>query len=230
MRMNKIGFPDGTPVSEALLSDAVPSCQNLGPTWDLSEAGILPGNRVQTAAIQRLIDRAAAAGGGVLTVPAGTYVTGSLFFPAGVHLHLAPGSVLKGSDRIADYALRETRIEGETCLYFAALINADHADGFTILGPGTIDGNGSKSWEAFWLRRKWNPACTNKDEQRPRLIYCSNSSHVVLKGLTLRDSHFWTVHLYRCTQVRILDCAVSSPAAPVPAPSTDAIDLHALRQ
>ena len=219
-------FPDGTPIDPILLSDELPDPGILGPVFPLTAHGIDPDeNRVQTRAIQELIDRMAATGGGVLTVPAGVFRTGALFFPLGVHLRLEEGAVLKGSDRLADYPLLETRIEGETCCYFAALINVDHADGFTMLGPGTVDGNGQRSWEAFWLRRQWNPACTNKDEQRPRLIYIANSSHVTLRGLRLRDSHFWTCHLYRCDHVRLLGCRISSPAAPVPAPSTDAIDL-----
>ena len=220
-------FPDGTPIPDELISDDLPGMYELGPWWDLREHGIKSGEKVQTAAIQKIIDRAAKTGGGVVIVPRGTYVSGSLFFPRGVHLFLAEGATLKGSQHISDYPLQETRIEGETCSYFAALINADHADGFTIFGHGTIDGNGFRSWEAFWLRRKWNPACTNKDEQRPRLVYISSSSHVTVHGITLRDSHFWTVHLYRCRFARILNCRITSPAAPVPAPSTDAVDLDA---
>ena len=98
-------------------------------------------------------------------------------------------------------------------------------DGFTISGPGTIDGNGLRSWRAFWLRRKWNPKCTNKDEQRPRLVYISNSKNVTFANITLQNSHFWTTHLYRCDHVKYLNCRILSPAHPVPAPSTDAIDI-----
>ena len=38
--------------------------------------------------------------------------SGSLFFKQGTHLHLQEGAVLKGSDRIRDFEIRETRIEG----------------------------------------------------------------------------------------------------------------------
>ena len=47
------------------------------------------------------------------------------------------GGKLKGSDRITNYKIVETRIEGETCMYFSALVNADHVDGFTITGKAT---------------------------------------------------------------------------------------------
>ena len=67
-------------------------------------------------------------------VPAGTCLTGALFFRQGVNLYVAEGGMLKGSDDIADYPVLGTRIEGETCPYFAALINADGLDGFTMCG------------------------------------------------------------------------------------------------
>lgn len=158
-------------------------------------------------------------------MPAGTYLTGSLFFKQGVNLYISKGGTLKGSDDISDYKICETRIEGETCLYFSALINADNVDGFTICGPGTIDGNGLKSWKAFWLRREWNPQCTNKDEQRPRLIYISNSKNILVADLHLQNAHFWTNHIYKSHHIKYLNCHIFSPAKPIKAPSTDAIDI-----
>ena len=44
-------------------------------------------------------------------------------------------------------------------------------------------------------------------------------------NITLQNSHFWTSHLYRCDHVKYLNCRILSPAHPVPAPSTDAIDI-----
>ena len=218
-------FPDGTLIDNWFYDISVPSLNELGTQYVLTQHGILDDGRVHTEEIQRLIDTAAENGGGVIVVPAGTYLTGSLFFKQGVNLYVSEGGTLKGSDDVSDYAIRETRIEGETCLYFAAMINADGVDGFTMCGQGTIDGNGLRSWKAFWLRRTWNPKCTNKDEQRPRLVYISNSSNVLVAGLHLQNAHFWTNHIYRCNHVKYLNCRIFSPAAPVKAPSTDAIDI-----
>ena len=225
-KMNSIQeyFPDGTPVDPWFYETELPVLSSLGKQYVLTEHHIYDDGRIHTAEIQNLIDTAAKEGG-VIVVPAGTYLTGSLFFRQGVHLYLSQGGMLKGSDDISDYPLIQTRIEGETCSYFAALINGDNLDGFTICGPGVIDGNGLKSWRAFWLRRAWNPACTNKDEQRPRLLYLSNCQNVMIAGLTLQNSHFWTTHLYRCHHVKYVNCRIFSPAAPVKAPSTDAIDI-----
>lgn len=220
-------FPDGTPIDGWFYDTSVPELSELGRPYVLTEHGILDDGKLHTAQIQRLIDTAYENGGGVIVVPRGTYLTGSLFFRQGVHLYVSEGGVLKGSPDIQDYALRMTRIEGESCLYFAALINADGVDGFVMCGPGTIDGNGLRSWQAFWLRRAWNPACTNKDEQRPRLVFLSNSRNVLVAQLHLINSHFWTNHLYKCDHVKYLDCDIFSPAAPVKAPSTDAVDIDA---
>lgn len=218
-------FPDGTPIDPWFYETSLPTLTDLGKPYPLTEYGILDDGRIHTKKIQSVIDLAAENGGGVVIVPEGTYLTGSLYFKQDVHLYVAQGGTLKGSDDIADYDLTETRIEGENCLYFSALINADGLDGFTIAGPGTIDGNGLRAWRGFWLRRRWNPQCTNKDEQRPRLIYLSECKNVLFAGVTLQNAHFWTTHLYRCSRVKYIGCRITSPAAPVPAPSTDAIDL-----
>lgn len=142
-----------------------------------------------------------------------------------MNLYIEDGATLMGSDNISDYPVCETRIEGETCQYFAALINVSGIDGFTLCGNGSIDGNGLRSWKAFWQRRTWNPGCTNKDEQRARLIYMAGCTNVTVAGLHICNSQFWTNHLYKCSHVRYLNCRITSPSVPVKAPSTDAIDI-----
>ncbi len=224
--MNNIEFfPDKTPIPEWFYNTDIPELKDMGTQYVLTQYNILDDGKIHTQEIQALINTAHENGGGVIVVPAGTYMTGSLFFKQGVHLYVAEGGVLKGSDDISDYEVRMTRIEGETCPYFTALINADGIDGFTMFGPGTIDGNGLRSWKAFWLRRKWNNKCTNKDEQRPRLVYISNCKNVLIANLHLINSHFWTTHIYKCDHVKYLNCYIFSPVKPVRAPSTDAIDI-----
>lgn len=223
--VNKEFFPDGTVIDDWFYDTKVPALEELGRQYVLTQYGIFDDGKVHTREFQWLIDLVAQRGGGVIVVPAGTYLTGSLFFKQGVNLYVSEGGTLKGSDDISDYRLCETRIEGETCTYFAALINVDGVDGFTMCGPGVIDGNGLRSWKAFWMRREWNPKCTNKDEQRPRLVYISNSQNVLVADLHLQNSHFWTNHIYKSHHVKYLNCRIFSPAIPVKAPSTDAIDI-----
>ena len=228
-------WPDGTVMDAWFMEKGRVDVNALGRQYVLTDYGVLAGStEVQTQQIQAVIDRCAHEGGGVVVVPTGTFKTGALFFKQGTHLHLSEGAVLLGSDRIIDFPILTTRIEGETCKYFAALVNADGLDGFTITGKGTIDGNGLKYWQEFWIRRQWNPQCTNKDAQRPRLTYISNSRNVTIQDVHLINSPFWTNHVYKSDHVRYLDCYIYAPTenvyAPQPkrgAPSSDAIDIDA---
>ena len=219
-------WPDGTTMDQWFANREKVDVNTLGKRYVVTDYGVTNDSTlVQTAALQAVIDRAGNDGGGVVVVPKGTFLSGALFFRPKTHLLVEEGGKLKGSEYIADFPILETRIEGQTCQYFAALVNADGLDGFTIAGKGTIDGNGYHYWEEFWIRRKWNPQCTNKDEQRPRLVYISNSSNVTVQDVRLQNSPFWTNHLYRCHHVRYLDCHIYAPTTGVKAPSSDAIDI-----
>lgn len=218
-------FHDGTPIDQWFYETDAITPENAGKHYVITDHGIYDNGRIYTRELQSLIDTISENGGGVIEVPPGVYMTGAVFFKKNVHLFLNKGAMIRGSADLCDYPIMETRIEGETCRYVSALINADSADGFTIYGDGAIDGNGLSAWQAFWKRRNWNKDCTNKDEQRPRLIYISNSADVSICGVSLQNSQYWTTHIYKCRRVKIIGCNIYSPKEPVPAPSTDAIDI-----
>lgn len=226
-------FPDGTPINSWFYSNytkiksALQSPPATASSYIITDYGIKDDGNIYTEEFQKLINSVYDNGGGYIVIPDGTYMTGALFFKPGVNLYIEKNGILKGSQDITDYPIIKTRIEGESCLYYAALINASHADGFTIYGEGTIDGNGLHAWKCFWQRRSWNPDCTNKDEQRARLLYIAHSDNVTIYGIHMKDSQFWTCHIYKCTHTAIYDCTISSPRTPVKAPSTDAIDIDA---
>ena len=219
-------WPDGTPI-EAWFNDTTKVDVNtLGKKYVITAYGVKNDSTlVQTEAIQKVIDQAHQEGGGVIVIPRGTFLSGSLFFKQGTHLYVEEGATLKGSDRIANFKVMETRIEGQTCKYFAALVNADGIDGFVIAGKGTINGDGRHYWEEFWIRRQWNRECTNKDAQRPRLTYISNCKNVTVQDVHLINSPFWTNHIYKSERARYIDCYIYAPTSGIKAPSSDAIDI-----
>ena len=220
-------FPDGTPI-DAWFRDTSCFLPGAGGTeYRVEDYGVSADGTVQTGKLQALIDTVSERGGGTIVIAGGTFVTGALYLKQGVHLRVEAGGVLMGSDDIRDYPLCETRIEGENCLYFPALINAVGLDGVSVTGEGTIDGNGMRFWQQFWLRRAWNPGCTNKDEQRPRLFFASHCANVLISGVTFQNSPFWTTQIYKCRFVKYIGCRMLSPHAPVGGPSTDAIDIDA---
>ena len=245
-------WPDGSQMDAFFQDTKKVDVGKLGKQYVITNHGVKKDSTlVQTEAIQAVIDRCASEGGGVIVIPEGTFLSGALFFKQGTHLYVK--GRLKGSDRIRDFRLLETRMEGQTLQYFAALINADGLDGFCITGDGAkldwaetpnelgftsqqscIDGNGFVYWEEFWLRRMYNKACTNLEAMRPRLVYLSNCRNVTLQDVNLINSPFWTNHLYRCERVRYLDNFIYAPPKGVippgdtkqhGAPSSDAIDL-----
>ena len=191
-------------------------------------------SKIQTAAIQKVIDKASENGGGTIVVPKGVYLTGALFFKPKTKLVLQEGAVLKGSDDIGDYPLIPSRMEGQNLLYYAALINAYYVDSFSIAGPGTVDGNASKFWQAFWLHRdtmnKAKKPWTNLEVHRPRLIFIWGCNNVTIENAKLCNAGYWTTHLYQCNNVLIEGCDIRSPFAPVAAPSTDGIDLDVCKK
>lgn len=180
---------------------------------------------LNTQAIQKTIDSVATTGG-VVEIPQGVFMTGSIFLKPGVELYLAEGAVLLGSTNIEDYPKRETRIEGHFEPWRLALVNAQGMNGVRIGGKGKLDGNGRPFWEAFWKRRAENPRCTNLEVERPRLMFIDRCTDVQIEGLKLHDSGFWNLHLYRCRDVVIDGLEIKAPVSgQTRAPSTDGIDI-----
>ncbi|MBO6017943.1 MAG: exopolygalacturonase [Prevotella sp.] len=225
-------WPDGTPISQWFKDTSRVDLSAL-KHYVITDYGVDGySTDVQTSKIQSVIDRASREGGGVVVIPRGTFISGSLFFKPGTHLKIEEGGELQGSTRIKHFPIVKTRMEGQTLNYFAALVNADGVDGFTITGPGTINGNGQPYWEEFWIRRKYNKDCTNLEAMRPRNVYISNSKNVTVQDVKIINSPFWTNHLYRCENVRYLGCFIYAPTENVTpvdpkrgAPSSDAIDI-----
>ena len=219
-------FPDGKAIPEWFRENKEVNVNALGKKYSITSYGVVNDSTVvQTKKIQEVIDLAAQNGGGVIVVPQGTFLSGSLFFKNNTHLYLEENAVLKGSDDISHFPVKMTRMEGQTLNYFMALVNADGLDGFTISGKGTLNGNGLRYWKSFWLRRSINPDCTNMEEMRPRIIYMSNCKNVQIEGIRIMDSPFWSTHFYKCSFLKLLNLRITSPASPVKAPSTDAVDL-----
>ena len=190
--------------------------------------------KLNTKAIQKVIDKAYANGGGTIVIPKGVFLSGALFFKPKTSLRLTEGAKLKGSDNIANYPLLPSRMEGQKLDYYAALINAYNVDNFSITGPGKIDGNGFKFWKTFWAHRdslrKIGKESTNLEVHRPRLIFIWGCNNVNIRNVKLHNSGFWTTHLYQSNNVLIEDCDIRSPFSPVPAPSTDAIDIDVCKK
>jgi alpha-L-rhamnosidase len=213
----------GFVVLAALLAVFVPGAKGSETQMSIAACGAVgDGKTVNTAAIQKGVDELATNGGGTLVIPKGEFLSGAIFLKRGVNLNLEKGAVLKGSTNIEDYPEMETRIEGHFLVWIPALVNGSRVDHLRITGEGTIAGGGKPYWDEFWKARVANKDVTNLAVKRPRNIFIQDSKDVRVSGISLRESGFWNLHLFRCTDVVVNKVDIR---APVHSPSTDGIDV-----
>src|SRR5574344_3120694 len=80
-------WPDGTTMDKWFQDTARVDMDQLGKQYVVTDLGVMEDSTlVQTKALQSVIDRAAKEGGGVVVIPRGTFLCGSLFFRQGTHL------------------------------------------------------------------------------------------------------------------------------------------------
>ena len=224
-------WPDGSAV-DAWFSDRTPVEARLkGREYRFDESGIFPDGQSKTAAIQSLIDRAAAEGGGVIVATPGVYRSGSLFFKPKVHLRLQEGAIIQAAEDPSEFPTVPSRIEGKTRPFTAALVNADRCDGFTLVGPGILDGNGYPAWRSNVLAREAGRIRSNIEGRRVRILFVSHSRDVRVSGVRLQNSQFWTQHFWQCENVHLENVSVFSANRVMGHVGccTDGVDLDAVK-
>jgi polygalacturonase len=111
--------------------------------WDVSDYGAVgDGKTLNTAAFAKAIDACAAAGGGRVHVPAGTWLTGPIHLRSGVDLHVVRGAVVLFSTTYTDYPLVLTDYEGLEAVRCLSPIWGEELRNIALTGEGTFDGQG----------------------------------------------------------------------------------------
>lgn len=158
---------------------------------DFGAQGVTGNNN--SAAIQRAIDACAKAGGGRVVVPAGqTFQCGPFKLASHVELYLESGARLSAIPDITlypEYGLQHLGGEGQKW------IHADNAEFISITGAGIIDGCGVQ-----WMKKE-EKYFFRMDPGRPFTINLENCRHVTIKGITILDAPFWTIHVLGCNDV-----------------------------
>jgi len=134
----------------ALLTAALASAASAATprAFDITQFGASgDGKTVATAAINKAIDAAAAAGGGTVVVPAGTFLAGSIHLKSNIALYLDAGSTLLASPDAEAYDRAEPNQWDKYQDYghshfHNALIWGENLENVSILGPGRIYGKG----------------------------------------------------------------------------------------
>lgn len=186
-------------------------------------------SKVITKNIQAAIDACAKNGGGIVSFKPGTYVSGSIFLKANVHLRIDKGVLLLGSQSFADYPEIKTRIAGIETTWPAALINVIDVKNVAVTGNGIVNARGKFCWDKYWAMRKdydtkglrW---IVDYDAKRVRTFLVQNAEDVTLKGLTFKNAGFWTVQLLYSTRLTV-DGVIIKNNEDGSGPSTDGIDV-----
>jgi len=199
------------------------------------------GKTLNTAAIQAAVDACAAAGGGTVVVPPGTYLTGTVFLKSNMTFRLESGAVLLGSPNIADYcsddAYPQNGFSHAEGWCGAHLLVAVKQENITLTGPGVIDGNcgaffGERQAELWggglgWCRgiRTTDPA---KAEFRPgQMVVFVQCRNIRMSDLSLRNSPCWTCFFHGCEKGQVRGVTIDNP---VDGKNTDGIDIDCCSQ
>lgn len=152
------------------------------------------GKSFDTRAIQKAIDQSYNNGGGIVEIPAGKFLIGTIILKDNVGLHLQPGAVLLGSPDYRDYAeiihKYDSRTNGLYAKHF--MVFAEGAKNISITGTGTIHGNGLENFLE-----------DDPQNQRPFMIRLVNCENVTIRDVKLLESANWTLHLLGCRDVNI---------------------------
>jgi len=175
-----------------------------------------------TSALQNAIDACHDAGGGKVLLPAGNYLSGTLYLKSNVELHLAAGARILGSADIEDYNAED--IFPENVAFSSENVTARHLiiayrqENISITGQGIIDGNSTQFFEplpenitASYRHKSGNFPIKNS---RPgQMIFFCRCKKVAARDVQLVNSPYWTFFLLGCEDVQIRSLLIDNPPA-----------------
>ncbi len=199
--------------------------------FDVTEFGATgDGTTLDTEAINKAIEAAAAAGGGTVYFPAGTYASFSVRLKSNIALYLDQGATLLAAEptETQGYDLAEPNKWGDLKYqdfghshWHDSLIWGEDLENISILGPGLIHGKGLRKWDSD------RPGVGNK---AVALKLCRN---VIIRDVTfLVGGHFCIlptgvdnftidnvkidtnrdgINVDCCRNVRISNCTINTP-------------------
>jgi polygalacturonase len=103
---------------------------------------IADGKTIITEAFSKAINACNQAGGGIVAVPQGLWITGPIQLKSNVNLHLEDGAIVMFSKNLDDYPLIKNYFEGVEEVRAMPLIYANNLENIAITGRGIFDGSG----------------------------------------------------------------------------------------
>jgi polygalacturonase len=185
---------------------------------NIRDYGAVP-DKLSTSAIQKAIDAAAKEGGGTVIVPAGKYITGTVFLKSKVNLYLQQGAELISSKNMDDFTVGKRRY---------GMIYCEDAFQVSITGNGVINALGSDFYDSTQNHgvssglggiQEFDRKYTRQKDQympsgefftdgpikrkpRPGMsIVFFHCTQVTIKDITVKDTPVWAMRFGYCEDV-----------------------------
>lgn len=191
------------------LACALPLRGQSPKTFDVLDFGAAgDGKTLDTAAFQKAIDAAAAAGSGsrVLVRGGRKYLVSTLVLKSGIDFHLADDAELRVSTNSADYPAGADGV-----------LTADGARDLKITGSGSIDGRALEFMTGYdkegeiW---RFGPF-------RPKIFVLTACQGLEIGGISFANAPFWGLHMLGCEHVLVDGLKVRNQ---LDVPNCDGID------
>lgn len=187
------------------------------------------GQTLDSPAINCAIDAAAAAGGGTVLLPAGTYRSGSIHLKSNISLVFEPGAVLEAASEIDAYDKPEPNPHDQYqdfghSHWHNSLIWGEEVENVSIVGPGLIYGKGlTKSGRRDYQHQ----------DQANKSIALKNCRSILLRDFSMLHAGWFAIlatgvdnltidnlkidtnrdgmDIDCCRNVRVSNCSINSP-------------------
>ncbi len=184
-------------------------------------------------AFQKAIDACNSAGGGVVVVSGGTFLTGAIHLKSNVDLCVKKGAkVLFSTDSNHYLPVVNARFEGTEVMNYSPLVYAFEQTNIAITGGGTLDGQGTTwhAWASSGDPRRLVEMGTRGvpvekrifgegHHLRPNFIVPFRCNNVLIQDIHIVNSPMWVMNPVYCTNVTIQNVTVDTRG-----PNTDGCD------
>ena len=228
--------------------------QICGETYNIENyGGVGDGKTSNTEVFARAIAAASEAGGGIVEVPAGIWLTGPIELKSNIELHICSGAIVIFDKNPEEYPVVQVDYEGQITKRCVSPIHAEYAQNIAITGKGILDGNGQlwrpvKRWkvtEREWQELKqqssyvteakdgeiWMPSedCDNGsyDTYRPVMVRLERCHMVLIEGVTFQNSPAWNIHTLFCSHLTVRNTVIRNPYY---AQNGDGLDVESCRK
>lgn len=192
------------------------------------------GSELTTVHIQNAINKCNADGGGVVYIPRGEYLVGTINLKSNVEFRFETGAVLKATTDLSQYQRHNEQLAG--------VFYTEDAQNVSITGNGTVFGRGMEfmypdSAKVIigevnkYIRQKYDFRKVEsglgdgpvwpKDRYHQMVIF-SNCTDVTLTDFKCVDAPYWTILIVHCDRVKVNKVSINNNLL---IPNSDGLDI-----